>query len=138
LNLYAYADQNPQSFIDRNGENPVAVALALGLIEAGLTIWDIYETGSTLMDPCASLGDKALSGGGLMMGAVLPGGGYGAGGKAGKKALGAGKKAPKGPADWSCPGFVDIYALAEQGDHDAEIPSPVRPRIPTKPVGGGL
>jgi hypothetical protein len=37
-----------------------------------------------------------MSGGGLMMGAALPGGGYGAGGKAGKKALGARKKVPRG------------------------------------------
>jgi uncharacterized protein RhaS with RHS repeats len=100
LNLYVYTDQNPQSFIDRNGENPVAIGIAAawGLIEAGLTIWDVYEAGSTLMDPCASLGEKVFTGGLAAAGGIFPGAGYGAGGKAGKKALGAGKKAPNGGA----------------------------------------
>jgi hypothetical protein len=42
----------------RTSEVPVAIALAWGLIEAGLTPWDIYETGSTLADPLRVFGSR--------------------------------------------------------------------------------
>ena len=84
LNLYRYSYQNPLNFIDPAGDIPflVGAALVWGGIEIGLSLWDAYETGKTLLDPCASLGDKVSSGGGFMLGMIGPGGGYGTGAKA--------------------------------------------------------
>ncbi|MCG8461863.1 MAG: hypothetical protein MI919_36735, partial [Holophagales bacterium] len=89
LNLYGYAHQNPVSFVDLDGEIAVSstILLVWGAIELGLTLWDLYDAGSTLIDPCATATEKILSGGGLMLGMAAPGGGFGQTGKGAKKVL---------------------------------------------------
>jgi len=87
-NRYAYARNNPLKYVDPNGKWIVPALLAVwGAVEIGLQVFDSYSTVQTLSDPNASLRDKAISGGGFVLGAVAPGGGYGA---AGKAALGKG------------------------------------------------
>jgi len=87
-NLYVYVGNDPINYVDPNGEAalPAAVLAALGAIWAGiefsLTVVDIIDTATTLMDPCASDIDKTLSVSGLLVGAVTVGGGYGIGAKA--------------------------------------------------------
>ena len=56
-----------------------------GVIEVGLAVYDAYQTGTTIVDPNASIGQKAASVGGFLLGAILPGGGYGSGAKFGVK-----------------------------------------------------
>lgn len=68
---------------DPNGEFPWLVVW--GLVEAGLAVYDAYQTGTTIVDPNASIGQKAASVGGFLLGAILPGGGYGSGAKFGVK-----------------------------------------------------
>ncbi|MEM8997876.1 MAG: RHS repeat-associated core domain-containing protein [Acidobacteriota bacterium] len=86
-NHYSYAQQSPIVFVDPDGQIPLLVAL-LAAFEAGATAWDVFDAGSTLIDPCASGGDKLSSAGGLLAGALLPGGGYASGAKAGRRLIG--------------------------------------------------
>ncbi|MEZ4527775.1 MAG: hypothetical protein R2941_17820 [Desulfobacterales bacterium] len=50
-----------------------------------MSVYDAYDTVSTLADPCSSTFDKGASVGGIVLGMVLPGAGYG---KASKKVIG--------------------------------------------------
>lgn len=59
---------------------------AWGAIELGLAIYDAYSTADTILDPCASTGEKWVAAGGFALGTFAPGGGYGTAGKAGLKA----------------------------------------------------
>jgi len=86
VNLYAYVGNNPVNLIDPDGQIPIVVIpIIWAVIEAGLSAYDIYDTASTLADPCSSDFDKGAAIGGLVMGMVLPGGGYGTGLKFTKK-----------------------------------------------------
>ena len=91
-NLYAYSFNNPVNYFDPNGQ--VVPAIVIGgvalwsLVEAAFSAYDIYDTGSTLLDPCASVSDKTTSVLGFAAGFVLPGGGYGAAAKTGARRLG--------------------------------------------------
>ncbi len=85
-NLYTYVGNDPVNLIDPSGE---IVPVLLGIwaaVEIGLAISDAYSTGQTLADPCASFGEKALSGGLFILGAVAPGGGYSTTARLGPKA----------------------------------------------------
>lgn len=87
-NLYAYVLNNPVSYYDPTGEAvPLIIAGAWALFEIGSSAYDIYDAGSTLLNECASTSDKLISMAGLGAGAILPGGGYGAGTKAGLRQL---------------------------------------------------
>lgn len=81
LNLYAYAHQNPLSMHDPHGDIVPVLLVAWGAVELGLAIYDAYSTADTILDPCATTGEKWVAAGGFALGAVAPGGGYGAGGK---------------------------------------------------------
>jgi len=76
-NQYAYAGNNPATYVDPNGQHPLLAAAWL-VAEVGLTAYDIYDTGRTLADPNASAGEKALSVGLTVAGIVGPGAGYNA------------------------------------------------------------
>lgn len=49
---------------------------AWAIYEIGSAILDAYTTASTLLDPCASFEDKAVTSGLFVLGAAAPGGGY--------------------------------------------------------------
>ncbi len=82
---YAYCANNPVKYVDPTGEFPWLVVW--GIIEFGVAVYDAYETGTTILDPNASIGQKIASAGGFALGAVLPGGGYGKGAKFGIKQI---------------------------------------------------
>lgn len=90
---YQYAWNNPIYWTDPDGRCPWCVVWAV--VEVGLAVYDAYETGTTIIDPNASTGEKLMSAGGFVLGAILPGGGYGKGAKetvkAVDKAMDAGK-----------------------------------------------
>ena len=78
-NRYTYGLNSPMKFIDRDGELPVlaVVPIAYGLFELGSTAFDIYTAYKTFRDPNATTTEQSLAAGGLLLGAVAPGGGYG-------------------------------------------------------------
>lgn len=94
---YQYAWNNPIYWTDPDGRCPWCVVWAV--VEVGLAVYDAYETGTTIIDPNASTGEKLMSAGGFVLGAILPGGGYGKGAKetvkAVDKAMDAGKVVDK-------------------------------------------
>ncbi len=80
-NRFAYALNNPLKFVDPDGEVPLLVLL-WGAYEVGSTLYDAYTAYKTARNPNATAAEKAAAGGGLVLGAILPGGGYGTAGKA--------------------------------------------------------
>ena len=72
---YNYCKNSPILMKDPNGEFPWLAVW--GVIEVGLAIYDAYQTGATIIDKNASLGEKIAAGFGFVVGAALPGGGYG-------------------------------------------------------------
>ncbi len=61
LNHYSYSNQNPVNFSDPAGNVPLIVAAGLlwGGVELGLSLWDLWGTGTTLADLCAPDGEKS-------------------------------------------------------------------------------
>ncbi|MDO4768625.1 MAG: hypothetical protein Q4B25_10800, partial [Pseudomonadota bacterium] len=98
MNVYAYVGGNPVNAVDVNGEIPVLAVLPIvwASVEIGLSGYDIYDTFSTLSDPCASEFDKSAAIAGLALGVALPGGGYGSGLKFTKKMLSSSELIAKG------------------------------------------
>ncbi|MCB1032595.1 MAG: hypothetical protein KDD47_02025, partial [Acidobacteria bacterium] len=87
-NLYAYVFNDPVNGVDPSGQILPALALGWAAFEAGMAIYDVYNAWDTLTDPCADLWDQGLAVGGVLAGAALPGGGYGAGAQFARKAGG--------------------------------------------------
>jgi RHS repeat-associated protein len=76
-NLYRYVFNQPAEHTDPSGRIlPLILAGIWAGAEVGLAIYDSYDTASTIMDPCASTGEKFVAGGLWAAGAILPGGGY--------------------------------------------------------------
>ncbi len=82
-NFYAYALGNPISYNDPSGHIAwfVLVPLIWGGIEVALSLYDAYDTGRTLLDPCETTEAKVIAAVGFGVGLVAPGGGYGSGSK---------------------------------------------------------
>jgi RHS repeat-associated protein len=81
-NRYTYVANRPLKFVDPDGRNPLLIIPILyGLYELGSTAYDAYTTYQTFRDPNATTAERAITGGGLLLGAIAPGGGYAAGGK---------------------------------------------------------
>jgi len=76
LNLYGYARNNPVILQDADGRIVPIILAVWAVAEIGLTAYDIYSTADTLLDKNASTAEKVASAGGLILGAIAPGGGY--------------------------------------------------------------
>ncbi|OGH71182.1 MAG: hypothetical protein A2921_03090 [Candidatus Magasanikbacteria bacterium RIFCSPLOWO2_01_FULL_43_20b] len=87
LNSYAYANNNPLKYTDPDGEIIPILIAAWAVAEFGMSAYDVYDTVSTLADKDATFSDKGIATGGMLLGVVLPGGGYGAAGKAANHAF---------------------------------------------------
>jgi RHS repeat-associated protein len=75
-NPYSYSRSAPVNFTDPHGEFVPILLGAWAVIEFGLAIYDGYDTVNTILDPCATTGEKWFAGGLWALGALLPGGGY--------------------------------------------------------------
>lgn len=84
-NLYRYVGGDPVNLVDPTGEIIPLLLAGWAAIELGLSISDLISTIDTLADPCASLGEKVLSGSLFALGVVGPGGGYSTAGRFGPK-----------------------------------------------------
>ncbi|QNH16232.1 RHS Repeat protein [Xanthomonas sp. SS] len=82
-NFYAYALGNPISYNDPSGHIAwfVLVPLIWGGIEVAISLYDAYDTGRTLLDPCETTEAKVIAAVGFGVGLFAPGGGYGSGSK---------------------------------------------------------
>jgi len=80
LNSYAYANNNPMKYIDPFGTEPVTFSIA-GLmylaVEAGFTVWDVYDLVKTWLNPNSTKIQKSITLAGVGIGLLSVGGGYG-------------------------------------------------------------
>jgi RHS repeat-associated protein len=83
---YHFSADNPIRYSDPDGRLPIIPVLWLAY-EVGSAIYDGYQAYKTVNDGNASTGEKAAAVGGVVLSAVLPGGGYGTAGKVAAKAL---------------------------------------------------
>ena len=79
LNGYAYAVNNPVIMKDDDGNFAFLAVAAVAWIaaEVGLSAWDAYDAGNAWFGEDGSSKERASSGGFLLLGLALPGGGYG-------------------------------------------------------------
>ncbi len=77
MNVYSYVVNNPTNYVDPDGEIAISATLLLawGATEIGLSVYDAYNTGKTVLDSCSSKLDKSLVAGLFIAGLVGPGGG---------------------------------------------------------------
>ncbi len=78
--LHGYVVNDPVNWVDPGGLvawAPVAIGL-WAAVEVGLALYDFYDAGVTLLDPCVSATEKTIAVGLALLGAIEPGGGYGA------------------------------------------------------------
>ncbi|MCK5147777.1 RHS repeat-associated core domain-containing protein [bacterium] len=77
-NFYSYCHNDPLNLVDPGGDLAFIPILlgAWAIAEFGLSVWDIFDAGRTLLDPCASWGDKGITTLGAFAGLILPGGGW--------------------------------------------------------------
>jgi RHS repeat-associated protein len=75
-NLFAYAGNDPISYVDPDGRIIPVLLAAWGLYELGSSAYDIFNTIKTALDPCASTLDKLGIAGFTILGLIGPGGGY--------------------------------------------------------------
>ncbi|WP_303907144.1 RHS repeat domain-containing protein, partial [Thiohalomonas denitrificans] len=87
LAFYTYGRNNPVILKDPDGNIVPLLIGAWMVVEAGLTAYDVYTAGDTLLDENASTTDKAIAVGGVVLGAIAPGGGYGTAGRMGAEAV---------------------------------------------------
>lgn len=86
MDPYVYCYNNPIKLIDPDGKLPI-IPVVWAAIEIGGAIYDGYQAYKTLSDKRATTGEKWAAAGGVALGAVLPGAGYGTGAKSAVKVI---------------------------------------------------
>lgn len=97
LHKYLYANASPTFFVDPSGNRSLTEVLVTSWLvaELALTVYDFIDFAVTIADEGASATDKLISAGGILLGTLVPGGGYGSGVKVTYKA-GKGAKRARG------------------------------------------
>ncbi|MCI5125464.1 MAG: hypothetical protein D3925_13565, partial [Candidatus Electrothrix sp. AR5] len=78
INSYVYVGGDSVNYIDPTGELAITgtILVVWAGVEIALSIYDAWDTGSTILDPCKSGGEKITSAVLFVVGMALPGGGY--------------------------------------------------------------
>jgi hypothetical protein len=126
ISPYAAMNNNPILYVDPDGQLPI-IPIIWAAYEIGSAIYDGYQAYKTVSDKNASTAEKTAAVGGVVLSAVLPGGGYGTAAKTTVKAVDKVVDAKKVISKADDVADVSRKGTFNQAKKDAGIPKSQQP-----------